>query len=554
MWRIAIIDDDRQVLAGMRNIIPWGELNAVYAGEAEDGKQGLELVRQANPDIVITDIYMPVMNGLEMLEALRQSGCTSRFVILSGYSDFEYARQALRLEVTDYLTKPVSIATIRNVLRKVIRSLEEEAAERQEQHELMEQVSQFRPYLEKECLKSLVTGSYDPRLERMRESGEIRLPEREFVVLAVEIAGSPRLVEPGRSDTHLFRFAVANIMEELLQARWPEAAVLELYYRYLAVLLPIPEHRPATDEQVNELCRMLTDEIRHYLQLSIRIGIGERQRGPRQIVLSTEQAFQALTDASGSLAGDGNIRRLPVIPGARMAGGRIRRVPFYQEVAESIRLLQEERTIRRIRAFVGEWTKDGGVFPEDVRRIAAELWTIFAYAVHEEGYSLEDLFADDAVQQELSRLQSPADLSQWFEEKTRSICRRLQRNGDNLRHRQAVDYMIEYIHAHYAEDIRLSDLADQVHLSRNYLSTLFRNATGETFQDYLTRVRMEKAKRFILEGKHLIYEVAEKVGYRNVPYFSTLFKKHTGMNPTDLLKGPIDAAADGRRKSEQFGT
>ncbi|GIQ65017.1 hypothetical protein PACILC2_35850 [Paenibacillus cisolokensis] len=149
MWRIAIIDDDRQVLAGMRNIIPWGELNAVYAGEAEDGKQGLELVRQANPDIVITDIYMPVMNGLEMLEALRQSGCTSRFVILSGYSDFEYARQALRLEVTDYLTKPVSIATIRNVLRKVIRSLEEEAAERQEQHELMEQVSQFRPYLEK---------------------------------------------------------------------------------------------------------------------------------------------------------------------------------------------------------------------------------------------------------------------------------------------------------------------------------------------------------------------------------------------------------------------
>jgi two-component system response regulator YesN len=96
--------------------------------------------------------------------------------------------------------------------------------------------------------------------------------------------------------------------------------------------------------------------------------------------------------------------------------------------------------------------------------------------------------------------------------------------------------MIRYIHENYAQDIRLAELAEKVYISRNYLSTIFRNATGETFNDYVTRVRMEKAKNLLLEGKLMVYEVADQVGYKNVPYFTTLFKKYTGRNPTEFVK------------------
>lgn len=96
--------------------------------------------------------------------------------------------------------------------------------------------------------------------------------------------------------------------------------------------------------------------------------------------------------------------------------------------------------------------------------------------------------------------------------------------------------MTQYIHEHYAEEVTLAELSEKIYISRNHLSIIFKNMTGETFNNYLTRVRMEKARELLMERKMLVYEVAERVGYKNVPYFSTLFKKMTGLNPTDFIK------------------
>ncbi|GAA3333135.1 hypothetical protein GCM10020331_096020 [Ectobacillus funiculus] len=130
MCKIVIIDDERQVLQGMKRVIPWEELEAEWAGEAMDGEQGLELIRETQPDIVLTDIYMPVMNGLEMIEKLRHENFQGKIIILSGYSDFEYARHALRLNVHDYLSKPVTVQTIREVLQSAISKVEQEKYEK----------------------------------------------------------------------------------------------------------------------------------------------------------------------------------------------------------------------------------------------------------------------------------------------------------------------------------------------------------------------------------------------------------------------------------------
>ena len=124
MWSVVIVDDDEKVLRGMKKVIPWEELNCQWIGEARNGKEGLELIEKKQPDIIITDIYMPIMNGLEMIEGLKEAGSESKVIILSGYSDFEYARQALRLSIDDYLSKPASVDTIRSALQGIIGKLE----------------------------------------------------------------------------------------------------------------------------------------------------------------------------------------------------------------------------------------------------------------------------------------------------------------------------------------------------------------------------------------------------------------------------------------------
>ncbi|NHN34904.1 response regulator [Paenibacillus agricola] len=538
MWRIVIIDDDRKVLRGMKKIIPWVELKAELAGEAENGSDGLELIRSIRPDIVITDIYMPVMNGLEMLQQLRKEDIKSKMIILSGYTDFEYARQSLSLNVSDYLVKPVSVPTLLEVLRKVIQELEKEEKEQQELQGLLQTSDSYRPTMEKEYLKSLVTGAFEPHFRRMQETNANYFAENKFQILAVEIEDTKRSSEVSSSDIHLFRYAVANIVEELLQTKWPESSVLELYSRHVAILLRYPPNKDTME--LSELCQLLIDNVLRFLDVSIRIGIGSVQHGIKNIANSTEEALSALVSMRSFILEETGVKVWENAKyNSQTSSVKFPRVKYYQEVADAIRQLQEERAIQLVKEFAVQWMHSKETGSEDVQRVAAELWAIFAFALNEAGYSLDELYLDAAVKMEIGTLQTPNHFVEWIDEKIRGICERLDSNGQNVKHKQAIDFIIQYIHEHYFEEIRLGDMADKVYLSRNYLSNLFRTAVGETFQDYITKVRMDKAKRLIMEGKHRIYEVAEKVGYRNVPYFTSMFKRQTGRNPTDLLKEPI---------------
>ncbi|MDL2317871.1 response regulator [Eubacteriales bacterium OttesenSCG-928-A19] len=245
MWKIVVVDDNPQVIGGLRRFIEQSGLDVVCVGDACDGQEALEVIRATNPDIVLTDICMPVMDGLEMIERLKAQEYPGAIIILSGYADFQYAQQAIRFQVNDYLLTPTTLPELRAVLEKVL----------------------------------------------------AELSKRGSIVIS---------------------------------------------------------------------------------------GLGWR---------------------------------------------------------------------------------------------------------------------------------------------------------DNHRHKETVSFMVQYIHEHYQEDICLEDLSKQLFLSRNYLNQVFKRETGETFTNYLIRVRMEKAKELLLGGQYFIYEVAEMVGYSNAPYFSNLFRKLTGYKPSDLGRG-----------------
>lgn len=354
MWKIAIIDDDPNLLDGMREAIPWADLNIQWVGEGLDGEEGLDLVKELKPDIVITDISMPVMNGLEMIERLREQDYKGRIVILSGYSDFEYARQALRLNVDDYLSKPVTVNNLKKVIERVTRKLEE-----------------------------------DKQL---------------------------------RKDTG----------QEL-------------------------------------------DEIRDVAE--------------------------------------------------------IRHVQFYRQLAGAIRNAQEEQA----KALIASYTSQlESLSKRELRILANDLWAVIAYSLLDIGIDLKQIYPSFEPMPDADGSYSPATLQLWLEDMVATILNS-KLMSDNVKHRKIVEFVIRYIHEHYMEDLTLGTLADEVQISKNYLGQIFKNVMQEPFNHYVTRVRMEKAKDMILEGKMYVYEVAEKVGYNSISYFSTQFKKYTGYNPTDLI-------------------
>ncbi|CAN7633362.1 response regulator transcription factor [Paenibacillus sp. LjRoot153] len=538
MWKIAIIDDERQVLQGMKRNIPWEELETKLVGEASNGIDGLNMIRTTQPDIVITDIYMPLMNGLDMIEQLRKEEFLGKIIILSGYSDFEHARQALRHNVSDYVSKPISVPTLKMILNKVIHELMDEEEKRMKQGELEHKLMLYEPFIEKEWVRSAAVGTLD---NANQNGGILPQPYRfwsytNHAVLGIELIRDERVRKFSVSDWNLFRFAVSNIVYELARRVFPTVEYTELHStRAVLIIHPEADNNEHTQKALEVLGIQIIESVASYLKLMSRVGSGSIKSDWTKIPDSTEEAFRAI-----------DLRQLRPAPSFEffVYQGEVATekeqvalfpVKFSYELANAMKAVQETKAQQLVADYIRELESHVGIDSEYVQMLGSELWGIISYCLYEAGHVLDDLFTNDQIVKEIKGLIQPDQLQKWLSEKISIICDSRQWKGSS-KHRQVVDFITHYIHEHYAEDLTLAVLSDKVFISRNHLSIIFKNMTGETFNTYLTRVRIEKARELLLERNMLVYEVAESVGYKNFPYFSLLFKKMTGMNPTDLIK------------------
>lgn len=538
MWKIAIIDDERQVLNGMKRAIPWDELGAEWAGEAMNGEDGLEVIRRTLPDIVITDLYMPVMSGLDMMEQLRKEGFKGKIIILSGYSDFEHARQALRFQVTEYVSKPISLPTLKSILSNVLQELEEEEERRNRQWELEFKMTLYEPFVEKEWVRSAAVGTLDHAYK-----DSTRLPpsylfwqDCKHVTVGIELIRDERAGCLSVSDWNLFRFAVSNIACEVARKLFPDLEYAELHStRALLIIHPDAGNLEQLENKLKELGIRLIDSIGSYLKLITRIGIGGVKDSWTSLSDSTEEAFRAMDQRALRAASSHEVYRYQENSSSEPGNVALFPVKFSYKLATAMKASQEVEAHQLVLEYIMEMKNQEGITQGYVQMLGSELWGIITYSLYESGLVLDDLFTNDQIAKEINSLIVPDQLASWLMDKITKICSSRQWKGSS-KHRQVVEFMTSYIHEHYAEELTLAELSDKVYISRNHLSIIFKNMTGETFNNYLTRVRIEKARELLMERNMLVYEVAERVGYKNIPYFSTLFKKITGMNPTELIK------------------
>jgi len=533
MWKIAIIDDDRQVLKGMKQVIPWEEIGAEWVGESLNGERGLELIRDKKPDIVITDIYMPVMSGIKMIEALRNEHFEGKILIHSGFSDFEVARQALRLNVEDYLSKPVSRNTMTEVLQRTIAAIENEHHSRIEQEKLRDQLDEYEPFVRKEHLKTVVTGT----ASNWNEMTNLCVPEdnQSHIVLGIEILRTTRMSDVRTPDRLLFRFAIKNIIKEILQTENRPYDYVELHGYHAALILHYDKQAQYTDhiDAIKAMARKIIDCVQTYLEITIRIGIGRFTDNWSHLSDSLEEAFQPLVpdirvfQSTGVFEFAGMDKPMP-----QQKQCMPKPIKFYQQIVDDVKTTQGRNAEKIIGNYITA-LKTSAV-PPQFSMLGTQFWAIFSFAFVDDDIRLSDIFQDYSMEHELSKIYTYDQYEAWLIDIIRRVCMN-QQWQETFKHKLAIDFIKQYIHENYAKDITIAELADKVYISRNYLSQIFKNATGETINNYIISVKMEAAKSLILERKYKIYEVANKVGYHNIPYFSTTFRKYFGMTPAELL-------------------
>jgi len=540
MNTILLVDDDEYVINGLLKHIPWEDMGVRIIGTAADGAEGLEKFRELRPDFVITDVYMPAMDGFQLTEAIHDIDPLVPIVILSGYDDLDNARRAVSSGVHHFLLKPPSLAEINFVVREVLQLLNES----RERDELLESYLQqqeiVRRSMKDAFFRDLIVTRYragELPTERIAFMG---LPERTTVrALTLSLVRSDVSVRREERDWQLLRFGTGNIVRELLQRNFAEhpqwsAEVLEYSdQEFVVVFLGDPSAREEDGglSFLVETSNEILDNILQYMKLSVLAGLGTGKRGYENLIDTYLESRRAVEVAEMN----GWNRVYAYSTSVRPDPARAVSMDDVRRLHDAIFRKQWTEAAEQWNALRGEL--DSAALPVCkgiCAGIASALWTAAQMSEPEPestGIGLEELLV------ELGRHGSVRSLTDWMDDVVQRVLAFVREEQGDKKSHVLVDRVIkDYIEKCYHEDITLERIASQLHVNRNYLSQLFKRVTGEPFVTYFNKFRIRKAIQLLDTNKYMVYEVSERVGFQNSTYFSQVFKSITGYSPSEYKR------------------
>ena len=536
MYRLMLVDDEPEIRDGLLEIINWEREGFLVVGCAENGLEALQVAQAVSPDLVVTDIRMPFMDGLEMARRMRQMLPTVQFVVLSGYDEFDYARQAIQIQIKDYVLKPISSDEFVQVLRRVKSHMDEDFAQRSDVKTLREHFKSSLPILRELLLTSLLNGSILTG-EAMNSAlrYELTIASPRYAVALLRLGGSlhGKTDQDLSRDPELMRFAVMNIVEEVIKA---QALCHVFHYNGLiAVLFLLREEAYQPISQVMDALETAQQTVRRYLDCLIAIGVSNPCAHLHQLHHAAVQAASAL-DQSALLEDSQVLSIADVEPGSarQLAAEEI----TLRALSNSIKLGNTQEAEDLIHQLMEEARRSKAAF----RDYQVYLLEVFL-AIIRTGRDLEVEWAEagEGTGPSLENMLKSRDLEET-EAMLCSLCRRLtgsirdtRLESGKLLTRQAVEYVNN---SFMKSDVTLEKVCRHLHISAAYFSTLFKRETKKTFHQYLTELRMDKAMTLLTGSDMKTADIAQRVGLSDPSYFSYSFKKHFGISPSQARRNP----------------
>ena len=511
MYRVIIADDEPVIRRGLRETIEWDALGLEVAGEAADGAEALKLIREIRPEILITDIRMPEMDGIELIREIKKLELNTKITILSGYSDYDYLKAAIRLGVDNYLLKPIDNDELISNLRNTVGEIEKEAA-------VSLQIRQGTVLLRSNTLRRLVAGYISG--EELKEKAEFLHIPLEAEAYLCAVCSVSRQVPPEVREM-FFRDLVTGMNS-------PRQMVFTDGDGNLALLLAFDE-TPADRNGIRQELEALTDRAMRERGIPLMIGAGRMADGAGKIRDSYESAKETL-EYGAFLKNSGVIwfDEVPETPQVQQIPDRT----DYDRIREYIRRGEQEELKAYLEKTLDDMIAGAGAQHHRIRNLMMHMAvrmtdcfrTIYGSmsAFREpEGFDYTRLFT----------LRSYRDMLGWLFQ----LCDGLFAANRSLlgRSTSVVGLAVDYITEHYREGVTLRQVAADCHVNTSYLGQIFRKETGSAFTDYVNALRIQEARRLLADPTLKVYEVAEQVGFTDYHYFLKIFKKVTGKSPTD---------------------
>lgn len=531
MVKLMIVDDELIVRDGVKFIIENNFKEEVrITGLAKSGREAIEMFEEDHPQIVLMDIQMPGINGIDAINTIKEMDSHVRFVIISAYEQFEYAKSAVQLGVHDYLLKPINKRKLIDTIHKILREIKAEKLLKQKEIETQEKLDKILPMLEYGYIYSVIMNTdYQKEGDTYHHLLDINKPY-----------GYMMVIELGEGDNYT---ELSNRIGTGIRGNQQYTAIRNcIKYKCKSIVGPLMVNRitvmvyedmPKDEYQhrvrAMELAESIHLRIVEIVDTKVYIGIGSCYK-----LEGMNVSYNEAVKAIGKITDEHMLHIKDAVNNVDRKGLMIKLKNDEEDIIRRVEEGNVEEVDEKMKLFFSKLQKTYIEDQETIESIVIELMVM----VYTTAYRNDSL---DVYRQPANYIDEIKQYSEFYE--LRNYCRsKAKEIAASIRHEKehkvssVISESMTYIDLHFATDIRLKDVAEAVAISPQYFSKIFKKELGVNFIDYLTKVRIEEAKKMLKANRKSIKEICFDIGYNDPNYFSRLFKKLEGVSPTEFNK------------------
>ncbi|SDX63646.1 response regulator [Paenibacillus sp. CF384] len=531
MFRLFIVDDNKYERNTMKEVIEWSSLGIEVVGLFANGLEALSRMDDLRPHIVITDIAMPLMNGVELSARIRQSHPHVKIIFVSSHSDFEFAKSAVELGIYGYVLKPIMPDELELAIHKLLAEFTQQHREQIEKERMLKQLEGMLPLVQEQFLKEVLLGNFRTKEDILDKIEFLALPivdHANMSVISINSLAADKQEHRSARDAYFLSYSIKSLISKAGNATRSMYPVQISADEYAVIVFDLETDRQDVIDAAVQLHTAINGELGIHATMGISTSSRELTELDRLYMQSQQAVNTRFYSGSNPIIRFEEIEDRSDIPMEDM--------PSLVEVYQDLKALMSFGNDQDVEEFIEKYLNAVNVRQSEnyVKGFALLCSHLSGILFMEANQSMKDVFGDNlAVWDKLNRMSTKVEVVQWIRQSFEVIKERVtdRNSSKNVKIIAAIKQMI---HDNYREQISIEDISKSVYLSGRHANGTFKKETGQTIFDYLVQYRTDKAKQLLREEGSKVAAVAEAVGYVSTSYFILAFKKNVGMTPAEF--------------------
>ncbi len=536
MFKLLVVEDEEMIRSKILNNIDWKKNGFSEVFSASDGQEALEIARRTGIDLLITDIQMPNLNGIELIREVKRINREVKTIIITAYAEFEYAKESIRLNVNDYMLKPFISKNLLEIANKLKEEIIRERSERVEIENLVVQLRENKKALQDKLFSDLLSNNFIGNIENNLEYlGLSTIKGVEYFVAVLNMDDFEELIrEEDEEHKYICNLKLFNWVKKFLAgfegekstSGNPDTGYYAINYKTDQVVIVFYSDLDGAAWRMEELI----DRAGKDLGYTLTVGIGNQYQNLRDMYISYREACSAAL--LSCIHGKGTLYNFNDINYDNKIYSKELHILVDNKLYDDLRIGAFEEIKKDIEEILRE-IKNSRLGVDSINTIINNIILLSCKTVNELGYNVLEIFGNHFTPYfDIRGISALVQLEEWFLNFFSKINDYINQRRKS-RNESLIIEVKEYIDRNFVENITLTSLSRKFSISTGYLSILFNDHTGQNFIDYISNLRIQKAKEFLKNSDLRVYEIAERVGYRDAYYFSSAFKRIVGINPTE---------------------